>query len=104
MIKLAKKLKKENVNIDVVNFGEDECNADILNKFISTINGKEGTGSHLVTIPPGPHLSDALVTSPILQVGNKTSFFDTDPKYYKSQSEDGSGGLVEVLVLVLSLV
>jgi len=75
MIKLAKKLKKEKVNIDVVNFGEDECNADVLNKFISTINGKEGTGSHLVTIPPGPHLSDALVTSPILQ------------------SEDGSGGV-----------
>ena len=55
------------VNIDIVNFGEDEENADILNKFITTINGKEGTGSHLVTIPPGPHLSDALVSSPIVQ-------------------------------------
>ena len=67
MVKLAKKLKKEKVNIDIVNFGEDASNADILNKFITTINGKEGTGSHLVTIPPGPHLSDALVSSPILQ-------------------------------------
>jgi len=67
VIKLAKKLKKEKVNIDIVNFGEDDSNADILNKFITTINGKEGTGSHLVTIPPGPHLSDALVSSPILQ-------------------------------------
>jgi len=67
VIKLAKKLKKEKVNIDVVSFGEDEDNTDILNKFISTINGKEGTGSHLVTIPPGPHLSDALVSSPIVQ-------------------------------------
>merc|ERR1712241_829073 len=67
MIKLAKKLKKEKVNIDIVNFGEDECNADVLGKFISTINGKEGTGSHLVTVPPGPHLSDALVSSPIVQ-------------------------------------
>merc|ERR1719471_830862 len=28
---------------------------------------KEGTGSHLVTIPPGPYLSDALVSSPIVQ-------------------------------------
>ena len=65
---MAKKLKKEKVNIDVVSFGEDEDNTDILNKFISTINGKEGTGSHLVTIPPGPHLSDALVSSPIVQV------------------------------------
>jgi len=67
MIKLAKKLKKEKVNIDIVSFGEDESNADILNKFITTINGREGTGSHLVTIPPGPHLSDALVSSPIVQ-------------------------------------
>jgi len=67
VIKLAKKLKKEKVNIDIVNFGEDEVNADILNKFVTTINGKEGTGSHLVTIPPGPHLSDALVSSPIVQ-------------------------------------
>merc|ERR1712212_487751 len=67
IIKLAKKLKKEKVNIDIVNFGEDEANADILNKFVTTINGKEGTGSHLVTIPPGPHLSDALVSSPIVQ-------------------------------------
>merc|ERR1712179_516293 len=67
IIKLAKKLKKEKVNIDIVNFGEDEANADILSKFISTINGKEGTGSHLVTIPPGPHLSDALVSSPVVQ-------------------------------------
>jgi len=75
MVKLAKKLKKEKVNIDIVNFGEDECNADVLGKFISTINGKEGTGSHLVTVPPGPHLSDALVTSPVVQ------------------GEDGSGGV-----------
>merc|ERR1711973_784120 len=67
VVKLAKKLKKEKVNIDIVSFGEDEANTDILNKFITTINGKEGTGSHLVTIPPGPHLSDALVSSPIVQ-------------------------------------
>merc|ERR1711974_69465 len=67
MIKLAKKLKKEKVNIDIVNFGEDESNTDMLNKFVTTINGKEGTGSHLVTIPPGTHLSDALVSSPIVQ-------------------------------------
>merc|ERR1712037_923451 len=67
MIKLAKKLKKEKVNIDIVNFGEDESNTDVLNKFVTTINGKEGTGSHLVTIPPGPHLSDALISSPIVQ-------------------------------------
>jgi len=38
-----------------------------LKKFVETINGRDGTGSHLVTIPPGPHLSDALISSPIIQ-------------------------------------
>lgn len=67
LVKLAKKLKKEKVNMDIINIGEEEANTDLLNKFVETINGKEGTSSHLVTIPPGPHLSDALVTSPIIQ-------------------------------------
>lgn len=67
LIKLAKKLKKEKVNVDIVSFGEEEVNATILTKFVETVNGKDGTGSHLVTIPPGPHLSDALISSPILQ-------------------------------------
>lgn len=67
LIKLAKRLKKEKVNVDIVNFGEDAENTDKLTVFINTINGKEGTGSHLVTVPPGPHLSDALITSPVIQ-------------------------------------
>jgi len=67
LVKVAKKLKKEKVNVDIVSFGEDEVNADALKKFIETVNGKDGTGSHLVTIPPGPHLSDALISSPIVQ-------------------------------------
>jgi len=67
LIKLAKKLKKEKVNVDIINIGEEEANTALLNKFVETINGKEGTSSHLVTIPPGPHLSDALVSSPIVQ-------------------------------------
>jgi len=67
LTKLAKKLKKEKVNVDIINIGEEEANTALLNKFVETINGKEGTSSHLVTIPPGPHLSDALVSSPIVQ-------------------------------------
>ncbi|KAK2572448.1 26S proteasome non-ATPase regulatory subunit 4 [Acropora cervicornis] len=50
LVKLAKKLKKEKVNIDIVNFGEDDGNL-----------------CHLVTVPPGPLLSDALISSPIMQ-------------------------------------
>ncbi|XP_037091945.1 26S proteasome non-ATPase regulatory subunit 4-like [Pollicipes pollicipes] len=67
IIKVAKRLKKEKVNVDIISFGEEAANTDILSQFINTINGKDGTGSHLVTVPTGPHLSDALVSSPILQ-------------------------------------
>ena len=41
-------------------------NTDKLTTFINTINGKEGSSSHLVTVPPGPMLSDALMSSPIV--------------------------------------
>ncbi|XP_063906224.1 26S proteasome non-ATPase regulatory subunit 4 isoform X1 [Zophobas morio] len=74
LVKLAKKLKKEKVNVDVVSFGEDTTNSDVLTTFINTLNGKDGSSSHLVTVPPGPHLSDALISSPIIQ------------------GEDGTGG------------
>merc|ERR1711976_239071 len=66
LVKLAKRLKKEKVNVDVVNFGEEGVNTDNLTTFMNTLNGKDGTSSHLVTVPPGPMLSDALVSSPII--------------------------------------
>ncbi|XP_064602162.1 26S proteasome non-ATPase regulatory subunit 4-like [Liolophura sinensis] len=66
LVKLAKKLKKEKVNVDVVNFGEEGVNTDKLTTFINTINGKEGTSSNLVTVSPGPMLSDALLSSPVV--------------------------------------
>ncbi|XP_060523814.1 26S proteasome non-ATPase regulatory subunit 4 [Cylas formicarius] len=67
LVKLAKKLKKEKVNVDVISFGEDATNSDVLMTFVNTLNGKDGTSSHLITVPPGPHLSDALISSPIIQ-------------------------------------
>ncbi|XP_061574361.1 26S proteasome non-ATPase regulatory subunit 4-like [Cololabis saira] len=66
LVKMAKRLKKEKVNVDVINFGEEEMNTEKLTVFINTLNGKEGAGSHLVTVPPGPSLADALLSSPIL--------------------------------------
>uniref|UniRef100_A0A2K5R349 VWFA domain-containing protein n=1 Tax=Cebus imitator TaxID=2715852 RepID=A0A2K5R349_CEBIM len=66
MVKLAKRLKKEKVNVDIINFGEEEVNTEKLTAFVNTLNGKDGTGSHLVTVPPGPSLADALISSPIL--------------------------------------
>jgi len=65
--KLAKKLKKEKVNVDVVNFGEISPNTDKLSAFITALNGKEGQTSYLVTVPPGPTLSESIRDSPIVQ-------------------------------------
>lgn len=75
MVKLAKRLKKEKVNVDIVNFGEDEVNQKKLLEFIESVNGKDGTGSHLVTVPPGTVLHESLASSPIIA------------------GEDGSGAL-----------
>lgn len=63
--KLAKKMKKNNVAIDVINFGEESVNTPKLEKFNSIINNHDN--SHLVTVPPGPRLLyEIIATSPIL--------------------------------------
>jgi len=86
LVKLAKKLKKEKVNVDVISLGEDSETSEKLSQFIETLNGKEGSGSHLVVVPPGPNLTDALRTSPVVQgedgftaTGDFGSGFDVDP-------------------------
>lgn len=40
LVKLAKKLKKEKVSVDLISFGEDTDNNDVLTSFINTLNGK----------------------------------------------------------------
>jgi len=67
VVKVAKRLKKEKVNLDIINFGETDMNQSLLEQLVSIINGREGSGSHLVTVPPSPHLADALLSSPIVQ-------------------------------------
>ncbi|KAI9677931.1 MAG: hypothetical protein M1829_002428 [Trizodia sp. TS-e1964] len=66
LVKLAKKMKKNNVSIDFVVFGEFEGdNTKKLEAFNENVKG--GDGSHMAIVPPGPHLlSDVLVTTPIL--------------------------------------
>lgn len=67
LVKLAKKLKKEKVNVDIVSFGDHAGNNELLTAFVNTLNGKDGTGSHLISVPRGSVLSEALITSPIIQ-------------------------------------
>lgn len=64
LVKLARKMKKNNISVDIINFGEETVNTSKLEAFMDAI----GTDtSHLVTIPPGPYLlSDMILSSPIL--------------------------------------
>lgn len=67
LTRLAKKLKKNNVAVDMVVFGEEdeiELNEGKLRSFIDILQGD----SHYVQVPASPHLlmSDVIVSSPIL--------------------------------------
>jgi 26S proteasome regulatory subunit N10 len=69
LVKIAKKLKKYNVAVDVVSFGHEADNEEKLAAFHSAVNSNDN--SHLVSVPPGPVLSDVLIGSPIFQVGTR---------------------------------
>ncbi|KII96128.1 hypothetical protein PLICRDRAFT_151249 [Plicaturopsis crispa FD-325 SS-3] len=67
MVKLAKKLKKNNVAVDIVAFGDgiEEGESNVLKAFVDSASS--GDNSHLVSVPPGAHLlSDVIISSPIL--------------------------------------
>jgi len=73
LVRLGKRLKKNNIAVDIVNFGEEAENTEKLEAFIGAVNSNDN--SHLVTVPPGPHiLSDILISSPIItEEGTTTS-------------------------------
>mmetsp|Transcript_32315 Transcript_32315/g.62124 ORF Transcript_32315/g.62124 Transcript_32315/m.62124 type:complete len:395 (+) Transcript_32315:215-1399(+) len=64
MVKIGKKLKKNNVAVDVVCFGDlDEENMAKLEAFLGAVNSNDN--SHLLTVPLGAALADCLLTSAI---------------------------------------
>ncbi|XP_075532655.1 26S proteasome non-ATPase regulatory subunit 4-like isoform X1 [Dermacentor variabilis] len=82
---LARRLKREKVNVDIVNFGEYAANMGKLSNFISILNG-DGTGSsHMVTVPAGNILSKVVAGTPIAQGDSRSAinydldFDDDDP-------------------------
>jgi len=62
---LGKNLKKNNVSLDLVSFGEVEENSAKLQKLLGAVNSNDS--SHLLDVPVGPKLlSDALLSSAII--------------------------------------
>ncbi|KAF2146542.1 uncharacterized protein K452DRAFT_262403 [Aplosporella prunicola CBS 121167] len=66
LVKLAKRMKKNNINVDIIAFGDlGDDNIAKLESFNENVKG--GDGSHLAIIPPSSNLlSDAIVTTPII--------------------------------------
>lgn len=65
MVKIAKKLKKNSIAVDIVSFGCESENEEKLTAFHEAVNSNNN--SNLVTVPPGPVLTDVLIGSPIFQ-------------------------------------
>ncbi|KAF1836718.1 26S proteasome non-ATPase regulatory subunit 4 [Decorospora gaudefroyi] len=82
LVKLAKKMKKSGISIDIIAFGElSDDTTRKLQAFSDNVQSAEG--SYLATIPPSANLlSDSLITTPILG-GDGTS---------NAGGEGGSGG------------
>lgn len=66
LVKLAKKMKKNNISVDFVAFGDLEGETKRkLELFNENVTG--GDGSYLAVVPPGPNLlSDGIVATPIV--------------------------------------
>ncbi|VFR02510.1 unnamed protein product [Cuscuta campestris] len=62
---IGKKLKKNSVSLDIVNFGEeDEGKTEKLEALVAAVNNNDSC--HIVHVPAGPNnLSDVLISSPI---------------------------------------
>ncbi|GMH43442.1 hypothetical protein BSKO_11364 [Bryopsis sp. KO-2023] len=76
LVKTAKKLKKNNVAVDIVSFGCDEENNAKLQAFHNAVQSSDN--SHYVVVPTSVVLSDHLIETPVFQ-GEGAAFGGAGP-------------------------
>ncbi|KAJ1925621.1 proteasome regulatory particle base subunit rpn10 [Tieghemiomyces parasiticus] len=84
LVQIAKKLKKNNVALDFISFGEVDANEAKLTAFTNAINNNDN--SHLVALPPAPQiLSERVRNSPILasEDGGSGGYGDAETNDYE---------------------
>lgn len=64
LVILGKKLKKNNVALDIISYGNTEQNKEAVNLLINTVNNSNN--SHLLEVEQDQYIVDCLFTSPIL--------------------------------------
>jgi hypothetical protein len=90
LTKVGKKLRKSNVSVDVVSFGDcAEANKEKLEAFIAAVN--KDANSHYVEAPAGSNLCDFLLSSPIVSQGGGG----------EGEGGEGGEGAGELLCLLL---
>ncbi|EAU82483.1 ubiquitin interaction domain-containing protein family protein [Coprinopsis cinerea okayama7 len=99
MIRLAKKLKKNNVAVDMICFGDGieeegqglgEGGRSVLKTFVETVNSNDN--SHMVTIPPGSALlSDCIMSSSVL-AADRGALIPEELRMGEDGAPGGSGG------------
>jgi len=92
LVKLAKKMKKTGISIDIIAFGE--LSDETLRKLKAfNDNSQSAEGSHLEAVQPsGNLLSDALVTTPILGGDGSSASAGAGGSGGEGGSGGGSGG------------
>ena len=68
LIQIGKKLKKYNVAIDIISFGNIDENRELLNVLLKEVNNSDN--SSILEVPLGAYLMDSLFSSPIMGFGN----------------------------------
>ena len=64
LVKIGKKLKKNNVSVDIISFGHVEENKTPLTQFLNAVNN--ANSSSLIEIQVGCYIIETLLTSPVL--------------------------------------
>tara|TARA_B100000405_G_C16671149_1_gene405881 strand:- start:396 stop:1133 length:738 start_codon:yes stop_codon:yes gene_type:complete len=95
---VAKKLKKNNVACDVIDFSGNE-NHEKLNFFIDAVN--KNNNSTRLTIPQGSNISNAILNSPIMTGGVLISeFAATAQMRYMRDTADGEDPELEMALRI----
>jgi len=68
LVQIGKKLKKYNVAIDIISFGNIDQNRELLNVLLKEVNNSDN--SSILEVPLGAYLMDSLFSSPIMGFGN----------------------------------
>ncbi|KAG0675355.1 hypothetical protein C6P40_001541 [Pichia californica] len=94
LYELAAKLSKNNIALDIINFGEQQTNLSKLEDFIGLFEKSGDNASHLVTVPQGPYLLYEQVDKTAIlrdqeQLDNMNDGFGGD---FGGMSGSGDGG------------